>query len=181
MKATLPVPGLTRCSFLRADFDALLQRIDEVRSIMRALAAQMGEACEQSSETFHDNFAYEDGERRQFMWGEELRRLTHIRDCAVIVDPPQDATFVRLGTQVTIFNHQREEERSFTIGSFLSFASDPAVVSYQAPLARTVVGAEVGDVCEGLIRGRLVELEVLDIRLAQPTCQDGPTDHVTPT
>lgn len=162
------------CSFLRPDYEALLRRIEEVKATMRALGAVMGEACDQSSETFHDNFAYEDSERRQYMWGEELRKLTHMRDAALLVDPPQDAGRVRLGCRVTVLDHSRDEERTFTIGSFRTFDEDPATVSYQAPIARTVIGAEVGDVCEGVIHGRLVELEVLAIELAQPSCQDPP-------
>jgi len=177
MRGPIPVPGVTRCSFLRADFDGLLVRIEEVRGIMRALATEMGEACAQSSETFHDNFAYEDGERRQYMWGEELRRLTRVRDCALIVEPPREAGRVRLGTRVTVFDQERDTERSFIVGSYMSFADDPEVVSYGAPLARLVVGAEVGDICEGAVRGRQVELEVRAIQIPAGQCQSAaPTD-----
>ncbi len=154
---------MDHCFFLRSDFDALLRRIEELRATMRALGAEMGAACDQTSETFHDNFAYEDGERRQYMWGEELRKLTHMRDSAHIVGRPARADHVSLGRTVRVLDHQTEQERTFTVGSYLSFDADPSVVSYRAPLARIVRGAEVGDVCEGRIRGREVELEVLEI------------------
>lgn len=167
-----------RCCFLRSDFNALLRRIEEVRATMRALGAEMGRACNQTSETFHDNFAYEDGERRQFMWGEELRKLTHMRDATVIVDAPTDARLVRVGCVVTVFDHDRERTRTFRVGSYLNFDQDPSVVSYPAPLARIVMGAEVGDVCEGVIQGRAVELEVVAIDLPGCGCQDAPSPNV---
>lgn len=143
---------------------------------MRELGAQMGEACDQSSETFHDNFAYEDGERRQYMWGEELRKLTHMRDGADLVDPPRGAEVVRLGTRVTVQDGEGRRT-TFVVGSYATFGAGDEIVSYHAPLARIVVGAEVGEVCEGVIRGRLVELEVLAIELSTG-CQVCPAGSV---
>ena len=35
-----------RCGFPRPDFGVLLRRIEEVRGYMRALGADMGEACD---------------------------------------------------------------------------------------------------------------------------------------
>jgi len=153
------------CWFLREDLRALEARIEELRRLIREIGQEMGASCQEGAETFHDNFAFEDGERNQRMWGEQVRRLTHIRREARIVEPPEHGDRVGLGRTVTFRDLDSGEVQTFTIGSYMSFADrNGSIVSYIAPLARILVGAEEGDEREGLIRGQQRSFEILEVR-----------------
>lgn len=152
------------CWFLREDLRALEARIEELRQLIREIGKEMGASCQEGAETFHDNFAFEDGERNQRMWAEQVRRLTHIRRDARLVDPPPNGGRVGLGRTVTFRDLESGQVQTLTIGSYMSFgerASD--AVSYAAPLARILIGAEVGEEPEGVVRGQTRSVEILQI------------------
>ena len=153
---------MTEHYFLRDDFEALNREIDSIARRIKELGKEMGASCEEGAETFHDNFAYEDGERRQRMWSHRWRDLVLIRNAARVVDPAADTRRVALGRHVATADCETGEERTIRIGSFMTFNGDDAI-SYHAPLARMLIGAEEGDVRKGRIGDRSVSLEVIDI------------------
>lgn len=123
----------------------------------------MGESCEEGAETYHDNFAYEEGERQQFMWSKRLCELNHIRMHARLYHPESNPDRVRPGCTVTYADDDTGEETTVRIGSYLNF-EDASAVSYNAPVARALLGQEEGDLCEAVICGRKKRLEIINIR-----------------
>lgn len=139
--------------FLEEDLKYLEHRIDELRRIIRFYGEEMGKSCEESSETYHDNFAYEDGERQQRMWSDELRRLISIRVNAVAIKSSIDTHSVAFGNCVTITDLATFEKVVYTVGSYIVGKGRTGHISYNAPMAKALVGAEVGEICELSVGG----------------------------
>jgi len=90
-----------------------------------------------------------------------LREMIDIRNRARVVQPSRASDRVGIGRVVTV----RDDEDMvilFEVGSFMMFDGDRRV-SYAAPLAKLLMGAEVGEVREGKIAGAERAFEVLRI------------------
>jgi transcription elongation GreA/GreB family factor len=150
--------------FLRHDFARLVEQIETIRTRIREFGQEMGASCGEGAETYHDNFAYEDGVRCQHMWSRRLRELLGILNRAVVVSPAADANRVAIGTTVTYLDLQTDTEHTMSIGSFMTFER-AGMISYASPLGSSLVGAEVGDLRYRLLDGEQREMEVLDVQL----------------
>jgi transcription elongation GreA/GreB family factor len=148
--------------FLPDDLQRLGRRITEVEEHIRAVGREMGESCTEGAETFHDNFAYEDGERQLIMWTRRLRELHRVRERARAVTPGGPAEFVRIGRVARVLEIASGRERTFRIGSYMVFNGDPSI-SYASPLGRLLVGAQEGDLREGIIAGERTQIEILEV------------------
>lgn len=146
--------------FLREDFLALEDKIAEVEEKVRECGREMALSCQEGAETFHDNFAFEEGERQQRMWSREYGRLVELHRNARLVDPPTDNTVVALGKTVTMRDLETDKSVSYQIGSFLVFSSVLGRISYESPLARMIIGRRVGDECTALIAGKKRSFEI---------------------
>ncbi len=139
---------LQKYYFLRNDFEALEQRIEWLRKQIIASHEEMGDWCGQSSETWHDNFGYEEGSRSSFMWSTELRKLLRIRNNVIIADPQPQCDRVFLGSVITLENEEDKAQRTFRVGSYLVFKEDVdqiPTISYTAPLVAPFLGSNIGD------------------------------------
>ena len=93
----------------------------------------------------------------------DLRYWTHQRASAQLAPPlPADADAVAFGARVTIARGEQPRETVDIVGED---EADPAAgkVSWASPLARALVGAEIGEVVELGERNPPVEIEVLAI------------------
>lgn len=93
----------------------------------------------------------------------DQRYWTHQRASAQLAPPlPPDARAVAFGARVTIARGEGPEETIDIVGED---EADPAAgkVSWTSPLARALMGAEVGDVVQLGDRHPPVEIEVLAI------------------
>lgn len=147
--------------FLSHDYAKLNEQICSISEKIREIGHEMGISCEEGAETYHDNFAYEDGERQQFMWSSRLRELVKVKNCARIVTPGTLSQRVAIGSTVTIVDLDSGEEKIFSIGSYMTF--DKTSVSYAAPLSKILVGAMLGEERNGIIAGRRRRFEILEI------------------
>jgi transcription elongation GreA/GreB family factor len=92
----------------------------------------------------------------------ELRYWTQRRSSAEVQPPPSDADVVRFGSRVTI---ERDEGRKQTFVIVGEDEADPTkgTLSYVSPLARALIGREVGDVARvGEGEAEIVKIEVGD-------------------
>jgi transcription elongation GreA/GreB family factor len=151
-----------RHHFLAEDLDALDQRIADLKETIREVGRQMGEACEQGAETFHDNFGWEDGDRKMRMWTRRYRELVRVRELALVVEPVGDPEVVRMGRHVRFEDLDTGREQEVFIGSYLVFTRDR--ISCSSPLARLLIGAREGELREGTLGERKVTIEVLEVR-----------------
>jgi len=150
--------------FLKKDFDALNTEIEKIADRIKEIGHEMGKSCQDGAETFHDNFAYEDGERQQYMWSTKLRELIRIRNqTRVLLEPPKGDT-ATIGRTITVEDENTGGTLVMKIGSYMVLANEEGeVISYNAPLARMLVGGRVGDIRESVIAGKKKSFCILKI------------------
>lgn len=117
----------------------------------------------QSAETWHDNFGYEQAEQQQWALSERAEDLVQMKNDAEIVER-RIVDEVEIGAQVTIEDAETGERKSFVVGSYqvLDQQHDNEI-SYAAPLARPFMGATVGEEREVTIGDRTTLFRVVCI------------------
>jgi len=148
--------------FLLEDLDKLNEHIFKINARIKNIGKEMGASCQEGAETFHDNFAFEDGERQQQMWSKRLNELLHINNNATIYKPDSKLNKVCIGSVVTLYDEVTEEIKTIQIGSYMTFNNGKSI-SYNAPLSKILLGAFEGDVRKGKIGDRFRSYEVLEI------------------
>ncbi|MBI5913190.1 GreA/GreB family elongation factor [Candidatus Azambacteria bacterium] len=149
--------------FLKEDFEGLDKQIEQICDKIKEIGQEMGKSCQEGAETFHDNFAFEDGERQQYMWSSRLRELIKIRNNAKVVSPETSSEKVSIGKCATFQDEETGKIQTIRIGSFMIFHDQKNTISYNAPLARLLVGAMINDAREGKVGGKRKAIIILKI------------------
>ena len=152
------------CRFLRKDYDALVARIEELGHGMWESGQEKGLWANQSAETWHDNFGYEQEQQHQWALSERAEGLVGMKNDAEIVER-RVAGEVDIGSQVTIEDIETGERKSFMVGSYQVLDQQHEdEISYAAPLAKPFMGATVGEEREVRIGDRTTLFRVVDIQ-----------------
>ena len=88
-----------------------------------------------------------------------------LKNSTFVDDSKLTADVVNMGTVVTVYDMEYEEEDEYTIVGFTE--SDPMklFISADSPIGAALIGARVGDVVEAKTPGGVIKLEVRAIRL----------------
>lgn len=121
-------------------------------------AAGAGDAC-----VWHDNFAYEENQRQMHQLAARVAELKEIRARTVVIDLPHAPHKVGIGTVVTIEDQESGQVSRYFVAGFED--GDPARdrLSYTAPLAKALLGAEAGDLRSFSLNNRTREFAILAI------------------
>jgi len=148
--------------FFKADLDDLVKKRDVLAFLVKEAGLSVGEAANQSSETWHDNAPYDIAKQDLEQFARQHSELDEIVKHAVIV-PTTNISYDRvvMGTQVK-YKNKLGEIRSIKIGSHIP-SIESGAISCAAPTAHILMNNEVGNVVKGEIAGRAVEYEILEI------------------
>ncbi len=136
--------------FLPDDLRALEERIQKISQDIRELQETMAESTRQSSETWHDNFMFEEGNRQLDVLHKELAELQSVVTHAHIPSPQEDSI---LGKVIHYRDEATQKEHTLTIGSYLLLTPRPFTASYHSPLGKLFSHAVPGKVLSGMIGG----------------------------
>lgn len=149
--------------FLRKDYDALLDKIEELAGALREAGQEKGRWANQSAETWHDNFGYEQEQRQEWMLSDRLEEFVEMKNDADIVQG-RALNEVDIGCRVTIRDTETDEQRIFLVGSYQVLDQQHEnEVSYAAPLAKPFMGATVGEEREVMIGDKSTRFRVVGI------------------
>lgn len=149
--------------FLEEDFKDLNEKITEIIKLLEKIGAEMGESTRQSSETWHDNFGFEEAKRQHDMFSGRLNELTDIRNKAKIVLPDLSNNTVAIGKIVVVRDEGTGETETYKIGSHMIFNRMHGYMSYSAPLAKIIIGSKAGDTKEGEIGGKKKIFKIITV------------------
>lgn len=148
-----------------AGFQRLKERIEAARQAYRDVCATNEDAAGSGdSSVWHDNFAYEENQRQMHQLA---ARVTHLERAAMsirVVPPATSAPDrVRVGCQVRVTFLDDDSTKTLFIAGWDD--GDPAAgrISYTAPLAKTLLGSEEGDVRQFAHGKRERDVEVSEI------------------
>jgi transcription elongation GreA/GreB family factor len=145
--------------FTEDDYQLLINKMDEVLAEVNRLGDEIGLSCAES-ESYHDNFCYEEGGRQQKMWTAYLRQLRLVKEKSVIIKKKENPDCVAIGSLVEI-ETENDEIIIKRIGSYLTFSDND--LSYKSPLAKLLIGKKIGSKIQGTINGKDVSLTIKNI------------------
>ena len=160
--------------FLQEDMDWLETEIERVRGLIHGAKELSRESTEQSSESWHDNYNFEEAQRQLKMYFNILGGLSRAKENSQIVSCPTDPTEVTVGTKVRFTqqamsgtgNSGPSFEDEFSIGSYMvsDALRDLDFISYETPIGAALLGAKLGETRMVRIGGTDQVLTVLQIQ-----------------
>lgn len=150
--------------FAKKDYDALLKNMERIHQKVKKIGQEMGASCEEGAETFHDNFAYEDGERQQIMLTKRYTELKKICENAVVIEKTNQKNKAVFDNVVTYEDLDSNKKKTVTISSYMVLREKKGnLISYNSPLGKLLLGAEEGEIRKGKIIGKIKKIEIINI------------------
>ena len=150
--------------FLRKDYLALEKNIDALKNNLKTVGFEVGEMSHQSSETWHDNYGFEEADRERKRLAGTLEELKKVYAQAEVVETSSHTEKVSLGSRVTMQNIDTREEKVVVVGSYMVLEkTDPNEFSYAAPFVASLMGASVGEVREVKIGEKIAKMKIIQI------------------
>lgn len=151
--------------FLLEDLEVLDKKIEENKQRMQEALKRIGNSCKEASDTFHDNFAFEQAQRDAEIWSKRVRELILIRNNVEVVYPTdfKDGR-VNIGRIVVIKDEDTDQTREFQVGSYMILDEERNAISYNSPIAQFIIGAVIGEIREGVIVGKKKKFKIIKIK-----------------
>jgi transcription elongation GreA/GreB family factor len=146
--------------FLKEDLNLLDLKISEIKKKIQAARNDKALSTTQSSETWHDNYGFEEGERQINFYTNELMKYLKIKQKDIVAPIPKN-NIIGIGSIVRI-KDETGKEKNIKIGSFLTFGNDS--ISYHSPLSNLLMGGKVGEIRKGLVGNKNKKVLILEIK-----------------
>lgn len=150
-----------RYYFLQEDLDDLDSRITELKERIKKAAKDKHLATTQTSETWHDNYGFEEGVRQINFLTNNIEKLLEIKNKAAIINPAKNNQ-ANIGSTV-IFKDETGKESEIKIGSYLIVSQKKNYVSYESPLGKILLGAKAGERKKGIVGNKEKEFYIIKI------------------
>lgn len=149
----------------QAGVHRLRGRIAEARAAYLSICADNESAAQAGdSSVWHDNFAYEENQRQMHRLARRVRDLEELLARAKVVPACTTAPEkVQLGAAVRLRYLDDGREVELYIAGYDDGDPQAGRISYTAPLAVRLIGAEAGEVRSLAEGSRRREIEILDI------------------
>ncbi len=166
--------------FLEFDLHRLDEDIERVRAHIREIKLQGQESTEQSSESWHDNYNFEESQRQLRMFLNHLGGLSKARERAQIVEPPLEPHMVEVGVTVTFRDVASGSLDTFSIGSYTVSPElrEHDFISYESPIALALQGLRVGQSRTARVGDRDRTYEVVSLRSAASLLEQAVREHL---
>ena len=117
-----------------------------------------------------ENGDYIYGKRRLRQIDSRLRFLMQRMDAAVIVDPAtqQGLEKVFFGSWITLYSLKNNPEHTYRIVGKDELAPSMGYISWVSPLARALLGKQVGDVVKVVAPAGEDQYEIIDVQYQSP-------------
>jgi len=148
--------------FLKPDYDRLLQEISDLKQRAKDVGKEVGLSVTQSSETWHDNYGYEEGQRQYMVISGRLRELFDIAGKSSVVAPSPNPKMAGIGNTLIVRNTKTKTRKTITLGSWLTWNKNH--ISYHSPLGQALYGAKVGDTREFAHGDKTDTFRIEDVR-----------------
>jgi transcription elongation factor GreA len=153
--------SMSRTPMTRQGFDRLQQELEHLKRTERpGIIKAIAEA--RAHGDLSENAEYHAAKERQGFIEGRIRELESKLGAAEVIEPPRDGDRITFGSTVRLRGADGKELRYQIVGSD---ESDPAGgrVSILSPLARTLIGKEVGDEVKVQAPGGAKTYEVLAV------------------
>jgi len=160
-----PPTAIVERYFLQQDLNDLDVQIELIRGLIKEAKELGQESTEQSSESWHDNYNFEESQRNLRMHQNTLGGLSNAREKALVVTPSQNPVTVEVGCQVTLKVVGTDRSYDMHVGSYMvcNELRERGFVSYDAAALSGLMGKKVGEVHRVKNGHEEIEVEILSI------------------
>ncbi|HTK39785.1 MAG TPA: GreA/GreB family elongation factor [Patescibacteria group bacterium] len=152
--------------YTRAAHERLERQVEELERLHIEAQGRLGEAAESDSNTWHDNFAFEQATRDIDTSKQRWLKAKRLLEVAVIVEKPTDGS-VGIGSDIVYrFVGDDETETAHLAGEQAIREEDDEVpqVSTSSPIGKALLGAKAGEtVTYTGPNGKKFAVEVLEV------------------
>jgi transcription elongation GreA/GreB family factor len=153
--------------FLPRDIERLEAEMAQHERRYKANLGDVGEAVNVSSETWHDNPAFDEPQQQARAAYTKLKQLQAIRDQATIISEKPSGDTVEIGCRVRSTRSDFRGDDEVVMGSYFIVDGNDDEVSAQSPLGLLLLGAKIGESVSGTIGERKVTVIVKEITVAE--------------
>lgn len=149
---------LTKQGFAKLDAELKHLKSEARPSVIRAIA----EAREHGD--LSENAEYHAAREQQSHIEGRVSELEAILGRADVIDPAKMTGAIKFGATVHIVDEDTEEEKTYQIVGEAEANIEAGLLNVKSPLARALIGKEVGDSVEVKTPGGTRDYEVIDIK-----------------
>lgn len=153
----------TKAGYVRAQA-RLQSALDDFHAVCDTNADAAGAG---DSSVWHDNFAYEENQRQMAQLSARVSELRRMLGNLQVVAVPSRPSRVQVGCAVSFRDADSGEEWTFTVAGFDDGDPERGRVSYNSPMMRGLMGAEVGDERVVAMGGREKTFAIVSIRAGE--------------
>ncbi|MGB7268102.1 MAG: transcription elongation factor GreA [Albidovulum sp.] len=147
----------------RAGHTALEVELRALKSVERpAVIRAIAEAREHGD--LSENAEYHAARERQSFVEGRVKEIESILSFAEVIDPTKLSGTIKFGATVTVLDDDTEEEKTYQIVGEPEADIERCMLNIKSPLARALIGKEVGDTAEVRTPGGEKTYEIIDIR-----------------
>lgn len=146
----------------RAGHAALNEELKTLKSVERpAVIRAIAEAREHGD--LSENAEYHAAREKQSFIEGRVKELEGILSLAEVIDPEKLSGTVKFGASVTIVDEDTDEERTYQIVGEPEADIEKGLLNIKSPIARALIGKDVGDSVEVRTPGGEKSYEILEI------------------
>ena len=110
-----------------------------------------------------ENAEYHSAREKQSFIEGRIKELEGIISLAEVIDPSQLSGSIKFGARVTVVDEDTDEEKSWQIVGEHEADIEKGLLNVKSPIARALIGKDVGDSVEVRTPGGEKSYEILDI------------------
>ena len=148
---------LTRAGFDKLDAELKQLKTDDRPAIIRAIA----EAREHGD--LSENAEYHSAKEKQSFIEGRIKELEGVISLADIIDPTKLSGSVKFGATVTVADEDTDEEKTYQIVGEYEADIEKGLLNMKSPIARALIGKDVGDSAEVKTPGGEKYYEIVEI------------------
>ena len=149
---------MTRAGFAALDAELKLLKTRERPAIIRAIA----EAREHGD--LSENAEYHSAREKQSFVEGRIKELESMISLANVIDPASLSGAIKFGATVTIVDEDTDEEKTYQIVGEAEASLEKGLLNVNSPIARALIGKNVGDSLEVRTPGGEKSYEVLSVK-----------------
>ena len=142
---------------------ALESELKELKSVERpAIIKAIAEAREHGD--LSENAEYHSAREKQSFIEGRIKELESVLSLAEVIDPSKLSGTVKFGATVTVVDEDTDEEKTWQIVGEHEANVENGLLNIKSPIARAMIGKDVGDSVEVRTPGGDRAYEILSIR-----------------
>ena len=144
-------------------FKSLDSELKNLKSVERpAIIKAIAEAREHGD--LSENAEYHSAREKQSFIEGRIKELEASLGMAEVIDPVTLSGSVKFGATILLFDEENEKKQTFQIVGSSEADIENGLLNIQSPLARALIGKDIGDSVEVKTPGGTRDYEILDVK-----------------